>query len=186
MNKGQLLTSFVEVLVERGNWEEIRRELSAETMRIVESQPLPSAWISGASLSEIQCVFFDLYGGPELRDCAYLATKRSAIKFLQPFIEATLRLFGVSPASLLNRIDQFSQQSTKGMASSYTATGPTGGTMRFSYPGSRGLSLATLESGAGSLRSVFDLTKTMGSVGKTQWIDDARSIGQFDISWQPS
>ncbi len=182
--KGQLLTSFVEVLHERGRKDVVLKELGQATLDVLASNPLPSQWLSGASLAEVQCVVYDLYGPVELRECAYQGTKRSAVRFLQPFVEATMRLFGVSPEALLTRIQKFSEQSTKGMDAEYRSLSPHSGIIQFSYPRSRGLSIATLEGAAGSLKSVFDFTHTVGTIGTPRWLDESRNRGEVELSWK--
>lgn len=183
--KGQLLTSFVDVLKDHSRWDDVHAELGEESRAVVRSQPLASDWISGKALTEVCCITYDLYGSNTFREYAYLGTKRSTIRYLMPAIEATMRLFGVTPPTLLSRINQFVSQSTKGIELSFTKDSDHSGTVSLHYPGSRALPDSVLESTVGSLMSVFDFTKTKGAFSKPQWDDKSQNAAKFTITWQP-
>ena len=181
--KAQLLGSFVDVLRERKRWDAVVRELSQETEETVRSNMLVGSWIDGRPLAETQCIVYDLYGTAEIRECVYLAAQRSAVRFLQPVIEATMRLFGVAPHVLFERLGAMAGTSTKGFTCVYAQVSETSGILRFTYPGSKNLSIAGLEGVAGSLETVFELTHTTGTIPTPQWLTPACNDGELRVSW---
>lgn len=183
--KAHLVTGFVDVLKSRGHLSKIEPFLEPETRALIESRPLATKWIDGRFAAELHFLTHQLVGVAELRECSHLATQRSAVRVMLPFVEATLRLFGASPASLFHRIDQFVCQSTRGVAASFVSTGDRSGVVTFRYTQCRLMPISTLEGAAGALRSAFDVTRTDGTFHAIRWTDDERNVGELDLSWRP-
>lgn len=182
--KAQLLTSFIEVLKEQHRWESIAREMTDESLAVVRSNPLDSTWINARPLVEACALTMDLYGSAELRESFYRSTKLSTVRYLRPFLEATVRLFGVAPATLLSRLNQFVSHSTKGIELSFVASDAANGVLTFHAEGSKGLPLSALEMTAGSLRSIFDFTNSTGSCTSLKWLNAEQNTGELRIQWK--
>lgn len=182
--KGRLLAIFIEILKEQNRWDAVFAELGEESRAIILSNPLASDWIIGKPLTEIHCITYELYGSAAIREYSYLGGKRVTLRFMMPFVEATMRLFGMSAPTLLNRMDQLTAHATKGMEIHFVRDTDTSGTIHIRCPGSRALPHSVLESTIGALMSLFDFTRTLGTFGEPSWNDKMQNAGKFTVTWR--
>lgn len=181
--KAQVFTTLCDVLIERKQWDSIEPKLSASTRELTVNRPPSSAWIAGGPLTEVQQLIEQVYGAQTLRECALLASNRSVRKFLLPFAESVLRLFGLTPWSLLSRMNQLTASSVRGMSMTAVQKGTHGAVITLEYTNTQKLPQASLEATAGGLMSLFELVPFEGKIVSARWVNTERSQGQIEFSW---
>lgn len=155
--KGTILRGRIDALRRMGRLSQVVEHLDPPARRAVTSPPLTSTWIDSRLCFEIDAVVYDLFGAAVTRQ--YGADSAQPIAgVLRRAVEGALRLFTVSPATLLSRMGQLTGSTSRGLDYAYAAETKASGVLTLRYLQGHGCPYATWLGNAGGLRVVFDFT----------------------------
>lgn len=178
-----MVRGFLHALVEHSLLERVQAELDPAARAIAKAPPLPSEWVDGRVLFELNAVVYDLFGEEVLARVSLDGNRAGISRLVRFGVESTLRLFGVSPATMFARIGQLSASTTRGIDYTWTADGPRKGTLRICYPSGDHVPHPSWLSARGGLRMVFDFCKVAGTVGPPQLVDARGNASDYLLRW---
>lgn len=178
-----MVRGFLHALAEHGLLDKVTAELDPEARAIAKSPPLPSEWVDGRVLFELNAVVLDLYGEDMLGRVSLDGNRAGISRLVRFGVESALRLFGVSPATMFTRIGQMSASTTRGIEYAWTAEGPRKGTLRITYPDGDHVPHASWLSARGGLRLIFDFCKISGTVGPPRVTDARGNACDYLLRW---
>lgn len=163
-SKASILRGFVAALEREGMLQEVRARVSPEARAYIDSPPPASTWMPSWPTEQIAEAVTEMAGLARWRHIAYLATRDGVVPLLRAAIEGFMRLFGAKPSSVLSRMQQITQSSTKGIEYQYASTGESACEMIVTYPFRRDLPLSTYYAVAGAFEVVFELCGVRGTI----------------------
>jgi hypothetical protein len=183
--KGSLVRSVALTLGEHRLLDGVAAAVSPAARAMLLDPPLPTAWIDGRVLNEIYEAILQLHGVDLLRRLNRQAIERGVSPLIRGAAESVLRVFGVSPATLLSRLGRVAGTMARGVTYRYDADSETSGVFEIEYPllvdVPIGASIATV----GGLELVFDMCSVRGSFGPPEVVPNGRNNRvSFPVSWR--
>src|SRR5262249_42342659 len=139
------------------------------------SEPPPSSsWVDGALLIEIEVAIEALVGIPMARQISRDAVNRGAMVALRPIVEGLLRVFGVSPHTILQRIALIATASNRGLEFSYSRIAEHRGELIATMPTRRNVPSAIFEGLAGALSAAFENCGVVAKISTPQYLPNGK------------
>jgi hypothetical protein len=169
-----------------GLYDEVVRRLPAPLRETLETPPPASVWVDFDVCLQVMKVVMQLRGVSGVRRFGHDSVLAGVAPFMQSFIQGLLRLFGVSPVTILNHMGKIAGQTTRGGEYSYQATSERAGVLTMTVPGARDLDASVWHSSAGGFLIVFEVCGVEGDVGEPEVVPDGLgNAARFAVSWQP-
>ncbi|MGE5049447.1 MAG: hypothetical protein ACM3PC_12800 [Deltaproteobacteria bacterium] len=177
---GAVVRAYVDELRGLGVLDEIRPHLSQQAEKFLDKPPMPVSWVEVRLAHEPLVALSRVRGREEVRALAHRVVRGKVGAILKPLLTTTLRLFGGTPATLFSRLDTLTAVMLRGVKFSWTATGPTAGTVGIEYP--YAVDPALFATWEGMLHLGFDLAQTAGKVAQAR-VQEGGRRGEVDLSW---
>lgn len=182
--KGSVVRSLVLTLAQHGLSGAVASKVGADARALVEAPPVSTEWVDARLHNQIYVAIAELYGDERLRALNREATERGVSQILRGTIEGILRMFGVSPPTLLSRLDRVAGTTSRGVLYRYTTTAATQGHFEIEYPTLTQVPMAPFVATAGALELVFDFCGVRGSIDHPVVIDNGRhNRVRFTVAW---
>jgi hypothetical protein len=177
---GAVVRAYLAELRSAGVLDAVRPRLTAEAEKLVDKPPLPVTWVEIRLAHEPLVALAALRGRDEVRALGQRVVSGQLGALFRPLLASTLRLFGGTPASLFSRIDTITAVMLRGVKFSWTASGPTAGTVAIEYP--YPVDDALFATWEGILQIAYELAQTAGTVARAR-IGGGGKRGELDVSW---
>jgi len=161
---------------------EVKARVAVDTLRAIDSPPLPTAWIDPSVFEDMMCALEAARGLAVVRQVAKDALEGGTLANLLPIVGGLLRLFGTSPATLLSRVPEFSKPVSRGVEYQWELESTTSGRLTISFP--RRVPRVTYVSFEAGLGLILDLCRVQGAVSAADIAEDGES-GTIRVSWLP-
>ena len=177
------MRGYLQALQQHGLKAQVLDALDPEARRIAIDPPAPSEWIDGRVRFELDAVVLDLFGDRTLAQVSLEGNRAGISRLVRFGVESTLRLFGVSPATLFARMNQLAASTTRGLDYQWRADGPRQGLLEIAYQKGDGVPMASWLSARSGLRMVFDFCDVAGTVGPPQIVDERKNACGYELRW---
>lgn len=177
---GAVVRAYVDELRALGVLDEIRPHLSQPAEKLLDKPPMPVSWVEVRLAHEPLVALSRVRGRDEVRALARRVVGGKVGAILKPLLTTTLRLFGGTPATLFSRLDTLTAVMLRGVKFSWTAAGPTAGTVGIEYP--YPVDEALFATWEGMLHLGFDLAQTTGTLAQARMQEGGRR-GLIDARW---
>lgn len=183
--KGSVVRSLAATLVEHRFLDGIAAAVSPEARVMLRDPPLPTQWIDGRVLNEILEAIFRIHGPEVLRRLNRESVERGVSPLVRGAAESLLRVFGVSPATLLSRMGRVGGTMSRGVVYHYVVTSETSGTFDLEYTDLVDVPLGPSIATVGALEMIFDMCSVRGSFGLPDVVPNGRrNRMRFAVSWR--
>lgn len=183
--KGSMVRSLAAVLGERGLRDSLAERVSPAARGLLHDPPLPTEWIDARLFNEIYEALYQRVGAEELRRLNRDAVDRGVSPYVRAAAESLLRVFGVSPAALLGRLERVAGTTGRGVVYRYEPIDDTSGTFEIEYPALRDVPLGPFVATSGALESLFELCGTTGRIDAPEVVPNGRqNCVRFQVSWR--
>jgi hypothetical protein len=180
--KGAVVRAYVTFLEREKLFDTVVARLEPEHARVFRNPPLVSTWVDGWCLIETTRAVQQLKGNEMLRRISTETTAAHAkYDFVQPFLQGIMRLFGVSPATLLSRFNELAKTSVEGMEFRYTASSPRSGVMRVRYDLDQAVPKHCWITTVAVFENVIKMCGADGTVSEAKILDDMAA--DYEIRW---
>jgi hypothetical protein len=182
--KGSMVRSLVMTLTQHGRAEAVAAKVSPDVRALIEEPPVSTEWVDARLHNQIYVAIVELYGEDRLRALNREAAERGVSLILRGTVEGILRMFGVSPPTLLSRLDRVAGTTSRGVLYRYTGTGANQGQFEIEYPSLTQVPMAPFVATAGALEIVFDFCGVKGSIDQPMVVDNGRhNRVRFAVAW---
>ncbi len=103
--KAGVIRGYREALKDRGLLDDVVRAASRPTARLLEDPPLPTQWFGADHLTETLHAIREVQDEAELKVVCLEAGRLTLAPLVEPLLGGMLRVHGVNPATLLDRVD---------------------------------------------------------------------------------
>lgn len=183
--KGSVVRSLAATLVEHRLLEGVAAAVSAPARVMLRDPPLPTEWIDGRVLNEIFEAILQIHGAERLRRLNRESIERGVSPLIRGAAEGLLRVFGVSPATLLSRMSRVGGTISRGVIYHYTAASESSGAFELEYPQLVDVPLGPSIATVGGLEMVFEMCAVRGSFGPPEVVPNGqRNRVRFPVSWR--
>lgn len=182
--KGSVMRAYCEWIKEQGLHDDVLSMVSASTQVWLRHPPLASAWVSSQAVTELADAVQGLAGRQAVRDMARASLKRGLIAVMMPLLAPVMRLSGVTPKVLYQKLPMLSAHVQRGYQVSMEDTGPR--TIRLivrsHFLAETGPSLALWE---GGLEAFALLVAESGATCTllNYRLEGEDTISEFDLRW---
>jgi hypothetical protein len=159
-------------LARSGLLEPVRDRLPAATRELVDAPPPSSNWVDFERYEELALAVVALGGSATWRRMLHRVTIDSVYPLARTAIEGFLRIFGLSPATLLERFDTVARMASRGVEYRYQPEGESAGVLEVRYPAHRLVNIVHFHGSAGGLEAILELCGVEGVVGEPEMVDD--------------
>lgn len=177
---GAVVRAYLAELRSLGALEDVRPRLSADAAKLVDKPPLPVSWVEIRLAHEPLVALAGLRGRDEVRALGKRVVSGQLGALFRPLLASTLKLFGGTPASLFSRIDTITALALRGVKFTWTASGPTAGTIAIEYP--YPVDDALFATWEGILQIAYDLAQATGTVARAR-VAAGGKRGELDVRW---
>jgi hypothetical protein len=181
--KASLLRARQETLRRLGRLAELRVALPAESRRWLTDPPLASTWIDSRILFELDHAIYRRFGPDVTRQVGEESLRGDVVGVLRFTAEATLRLFGVSPATLLTHFDRLARTTIRGTVFQYTAESPRAGVLLQRYLRGEGCPYGAWLASTGGMRLVFEMTGCRSGTISDPEVLPGQSAARYRFTW---
>ena len=181
---GTVYRVTLDFLTERGLLEQVKREVSASTRRVLEKPPFPFAWQDAAPLEEIERVLH--VRSPDLvADLGHAAGRTLSGTLIAPVMKMAISLFGQTPGSMFAQLDRFFAMVVKGFSFEFQPGAAKDGTVLARIDGS-GIHPSLFDQLRGNLRTIYDLCSVEGFVGAPEVVrhDASGAEIRLPVRWE--
>lgn len=183
--KASALRGYVSVLQRRGFLEELLRDASEGTRRVVASPPAASAWIDATPTEELMALLAEKKGLARVREVSREALDEGVVPLVLPLVSGILRLFGTSPATLLARTELLTRPNLRGVSFRFTSSGEKSGVMVLTFDRDREVPLHRFVAFAGAFELTLRMCRTSGVVDEPALVDSPeRNSASYEIHWR--
>jgi hypothetical protein len=183
--KGSVVRSLAATLAEHRLLDGIAAAVSPVARAMLRDPPLPTEWIDGRVLNEIFEAILQLHGPDLLRKLNRQSIERGVSPLIRGAAESVLRVFGVSPATLLSRLGRVAGTMSRGVAYHYDPETATSGAFDLEYPDLVDVPLGASIATVGGLELIFDMCATRGSFGPPEVVPNGRrNRVRFPVTWR--
>ncbi len=183
--KGSVVRSLAATLSEHRLLDGIAASVSPAACRMLRDPPLATEWVDGRVLNEIFEAILLLHGADLLRRLNRQSIERGVTPLLRGAAESVLRVFGVSPATLLSKLGRVAGTTSRGVNFHYQAESETSGAFEIEYAGLVDVPLGPSIATVGGLDLIFDMCSVRGSFGAPEVVANGRrNRVRFAVSWR--
>jgi hypothetical protein len=162
----------------------VLEHMPPESRAVLESLPLPSAWLDGWALTELMIAVERVHGISGLRTMTMRAQQTSTTPLLMPIVGGLLRVFGTSPDTLLSRFGDLVKTQLRGVSLVWTRDSPRAGRLSVRYPRAHmpPAAFVGFESGC---RGILDLCGYKGTVASAEVVaaSGGGTAGTIRVEW---
>lgn len=162
--KGSIWLGRLRVIPKHVPLAEVRALVSPATRKLIDEPPPQSSWMPGAVIIELDAAIYDLRGSEVCARCSRECSEVAGNTILRSITEGMLRLFGTSPATLFERMNQIVSTSVRGVEYEYTALSPKSGRMLVRYQHCSNLPSSVFAAVGGGLGATFGFLGITGTV----------------------
>jgi hypothetical protein len=183
--KGSMARSMAQALAEHRLLDSVAAAVSPAARAMLLDPPLPTVWIDGRILNQVYEAILELHGADVLRRLNRQAVERGVSPLIRGAAESVLRVFGVSPATLLSRLGRVGGTIARGVTYRYDVDTETSGVFEIEYPMLVDVPVAASIATVGGLDLVFDMCSVRGSFGPPEVVENGRNNRvRFPVSWR--
>jgi hypothetical protein len=166
--------------------ERVREQVSPEARALLDDLPLATAWIDARLINEVYEALYRVLGETELRRLNYEAVEHGVTPLVRGAVERLLRVFGVSPATLLSKFERIAGTTARGVVYRYESLGETSGRFDIEYPALSDVPLGPFVATGGALELVFAICGVRGTIRGLAFVPNGRNNRiRYDVEWQP-
>jgi hypothetical protein len=178
--KASVLRSYSQVLASDGKLAALLALVPPATAAVIESPPLAGSWIDFDHIVQVTVAVETLGGMMAVRDLTKKATA-AARKPYMAMVEGVLKLFGTSPATLLQRMNDMVKSNIENIDYAYTATGERSGFMEITWGLDYEVPMCVMVGAGPVLNVVIEACGVQGIVGQPARL--APNKARFTIQW---
>jgi hypothetical protein len=183
--KGSIVRALIAALVDRHLAKEVAARVGPEAQALFAEPPLPTMWVDALHSNEIYQAILEEVGPVQLRAIAREAIAKGLAPLLRGTVERVLAIFGVSPATLLSRIDRAAGGTSRGMAYRYEVIDDSSGVFDLEFPALTGVPLGPFVASAGGLELIFELCHARGTFGDPEPVPNGRNNHmRYRVAWK--
>ena len=183
--KGSVVRSLAATLAERRLLDGVAAAVSPAARVMLHDPPLPTQWIDGRVLNEIFEFILQIHGPEVLRRINRESVERGVGPLIRGAAEGLLRVFGVSPATLLSRMGRVGGTMSRGVVYHYVAASETSATFDIEYSELVDVPLGPSIATVGALEIIFDMCSVRGTFGPPEVVPNGRrNRVRFAVSWR--
>jgi hypothetical protein len=181
--KASLFRGVVIALERMGKLQAVQAKLSGSTLALSQHLPPTSLWLAGWNFAELTLAAFEVLGPEQLKQLGGRSILIETAPLLRTVTEGFLRVFGVSPHSILSRLETTSSLTVRGVRQAWTRTGDHQGVVHFTYERSRDVPECLFILASGMFDPIFELCKVRGATGHTGVSGALRNECAIQIEW---
>lgn len=162
---------------------DVRARVTPDVQALLDMPPIAGAWVDGAAMDAISEAVLQLGGVPRLRRVQAVAVNQGAMLVLKPVVESVMRVFGVSPATLMTHLNRLQGSAVRGITHVYRERGVSEGTLETTVEAP--VPDSFFEGTAGSMEALCALcgAKAVIPAPRVLRVGD-RTVGTMDVSWR--
>jgi hypothetical protein len=173
-------------LARMGLLEPVRDSLPAATRALVDAPPPSSNWVDFERYEELALAVVALSGNAMWRRVLHRVTIDSVYPLMRTAVEGFLRLFGLTPATLLERFDTITRLASRGVEYRYHPDGENAGVLEVCYPAHRLVNVVHFHGSAGGLEALLELCGVEGVVSEPEMVEDGiGNRARLRVRWRP-
>ena len=183
--KGSVVRAVVLTLGSHGLREAVLARVTPAAAELVRDPPLPTMWVDARPHNEIYQALLEVVGAERLRALNREAVERDVSPLLRGAAMRVLRIFGMSPATLLSKLDRVSGTTARGVIYRYTPIDGASGWFEVDYPTVQTVPLGAFVATGGALTLVFEMCGVKGTFGEPEWVANGqRNRARFAVAWE--
>jgi serine/threonine protein kinase len=133
--KGSIVRSYTGHIEAMGILPTVLSQVTPETRKLMTTEmPLSNVWVDAGVIEDMIGKVEALKGLEGVRTITRAGIYTGALPVLKPVVVPMLRLFGMSPHTLLSRFGQFTKNNLRGMDLLWTPEGDRAGNLRVTFP----------------------------------------------------
>jgi hypothetical protein len=178
---GNTFRAYLKGLEAMGLSSVVRTMVPAQVQRLMDTPPLPTAWLEGDELPLLFDAVSKLQGLEGIRTLGYVASKSTTGRFLKPLMQLTLSKHGRDPGVLFTHLGSICRPFFQGLDFHFTPQGPRSGVLRVRSATAMGA--ASWTAWEGMLRILFDECGiTTGVIGASRVTEDG-CLATLKVRW---
>jgi hypothetical protein len=178
--KGSTLRSYVSVLTRDGHRDAVLAQVPPDTAAQITDPPLATAWVDFVHVVRITQAVEALYGTVGVREFARKAIDDAKKPHLR-VLEAVMRLFGVSPASVFKRLNDVIKHTIENNIFSYAPTSDRSGVMEVRWLVDYEVPTCMFIGVATTFQVIFESCGVRGFVGAPERLGPGAA--RFRLQW---
>jgi hypothetical protein len=178
--KASVLRAYLRFAQRERLVDELLARVQPPTAALLRQPPLPSTWLDGSVLIDVQNAIEALRGLDGILQMAEL-TVRDALPHFTGAVVGLLRMFGASPATLFRHLGQLVRSSVDGVEYEYEAKGERAGVVTARYPAAHELPKNAFYAVVPTLQMVLQLCKAPGEVSLPK--QRRGNSAEYSIRW---
>lgn len=151
---GSTFRAYLSGLESMGLRSVVRTMVPARVQRMMDTPPLPTAWMEGDELSLLFNAVMKLQGLEGMRTLGYAAMSGSTGRYLKPLMQLTLTKHGRDPVTLFSTLTPICRPFFEGLTFHFAPDGPRSGVLKVRSV--TPLGAASWAAWEGSLRILFE------------------------------
>jgi serine/threonine-protein kinase len=179
--KGSLVRAYMQQIEQLGISPSVTSLVTEETRRQMHEPPLHNAWVDAFVIEDMINAVESVRGIEGVRMVTKAGQENGIMPLLKPVVVGMLRLFGMSPHTLLSRFSQFTKTNVRGMEFEWTRESDRAGTLRIQFPRKHIPQSAYVGFESG-LQIICELCSVTGTVEETVISRDG-SWGTIHLTW---
>jgi hypothetical protein len=178
--KASTLRSYVSVLAKDGQRDAVLAHVPPETATLIADPPLATTWVDFMHVVRITQAVEALYGIAGVRDFARKAIDEAKRPHLR-VLEAVMRLFGVSPATVFKRLNDVIKHTIENNIFSYSPTSDRSGVIEVRWLVDYEVPTCMFIGAATTFQVIFESCGVRGLVGAPQRLGPGAA--RFRLQW---
>ena len=179
--KGSIVRAYTMHIEQMGILPDVLSRVTPETKKLMTTEmPLSNVWVDAGVIEDMIGKVELLRGLDGVRTITRAGIHTGALPVLKPVVVPMLRLFGMSPHTLLQRFGQFTKNNLRGMELLWTPEGDRAGNLRVTFPRRTPRSAYIgFESG---MWLICELCSVKGEISDTEIRPDGQ-VGIIRLKW---
>jgi hypothetical protein len=179
--KGSIVRAYTMHIEQMGILPEVLSRVTPETKKLMTTDmPLSNVWVDAGVIEDMIGKVELLRGLEGVRTITRAGIHTGALPVLKPVVVPMLRLFGMSPHTLLQRFGQFTKNNLRGMDLLWTPEGDRAGNLKVTFPRRTPRSAYVgFESG---MWLICELCSVKGEIADTEIRPDGQ-VGIIRLKW---
>lgn len=178
---GNSFLAYLHGLDSMGLCSVVRAMVPAHVQRMMDSPPLPTAWLEGDELPLIFQAVMKVQGLEGMRALGYAAVSGTTARFLKPLMQRTLARQGRSPAALFAEMTPICRPFFEGLEFQFKPEGPRSGMLNIRSRTPMGP--ASWAAWEGTLRILFDECGVTTGVIRPSVISEGGRAAALKVRW---
>lgn len=178
---GNTFRAYLQGLDAMGLRSVVRALVPAHAQRMMDSPPLPTAWLTGDELPLIFHAVMKVQGLEGMRALGYAAMGGTTARFLKPLMQRTLSKQGPSPAALFSELNSICRPFFEGLEFHFSPEGFRSGVLHVRSVTPMGA--ASWAAWEGMLRILFDECGITTGVIRPSVISEGGRAATLKVRW---